>query len=143
LDEARLRARLAGGSIGQAVELNIAEYREMRNVLLETIETAAVSRDSIRLLNASEYLGKKLDKDEFEIHINALMVLLGDLFHLKLGCSNESLINEDIVERLERIAEALTVEQITTWTDGIAEMFLALVRNVNRQLMMESLFLTA
>jgi len=142
-DEARLRAQLAGGSIGRAIELNIAEYREMRNVLLEIIETAAVSRDSIRLLNASEYLGRKLDKDVFERHLNALMVLLRDLFHLKLCRSNESLINEDVAERLERIAEALTVEQINAWTDGIAEVFRGLPRNVNRQLSMESLFLTA
>ena len=142
-EEARLRAQLAGGSIGRAIALNIAEYREMRNVLLEIIETAAVSRDSIRLLNASEYLGKKLDKDEFERHLNALMVLLRDLFHLKLSRSNEYLINEDVVERLERITEALTVEEITAWTDGIEEVFRGLVRNVNRQLSMESLFLTA
>jgi len=142
-EEARLRARLAGGSIGRAIEIDLAAYREMRNLLLELVETLAVSRDSIRLLSAAEYLGRKLDKDEFEKHLDALMVLLGDLFHLKLGESKGSLINEDIVERLARVAEALAIEQINEWTDRIEEVFRALPRNVNRQLAMEALLITA
>ena len=142
-EEARLRARLAGGSIGRAIEIDLAAYREMRNLPLELVETLAVSRGSIRLLSAAEYLGRKLDKDEFEKHLDALMVLLGDLFHLKLGESKGSLINEDIVERLARVAEALAIEQINEWTDRIEEVFRALPRNVNRQLAMEALLITA
>ena len=142
-DEARLRARLAGGSIGRAIELNLAEYREMRNLLLEIVETLAVSRDSIRLLSAAEYLGKKVDKDGFERHLDAFVVLLDDLFHLKLCHAKDSLVNEDIAERLERIAGVLAVEQITDWTERIEQVFLALPRNVNRQLAMEALLITA
>jgi DNA polymerase-3 subunit delta' len=142
-EEARLRARLAGGSIGRAIEIDLAEYREMRNRLLELVETLAFSSDSIRLLSAAEYLGKKLDKDAFEKHLDALMVLLGDLFHLKLGEANHSLINEDIVESLERVAEAMTIERITELTDRIEQVFRALPRNVNRQLAIDAMLITA
>ncbi len=142
-EEAHLRARLAGGSIGRAIEIDLAEYREMRNLLLELVETLAFSRDSIRLLSAAEYLGRKLDKDGFEKHLDALMVLLGDLFHLKLRESKDPLINEDVAERLERVAEALAVEQITEWTDRIEQVFRALPRNVNRQLALEAFLITA
>ena len=143
LDEARLRARLACGSIGRAIEIDLDEYREMRNVLLELIETLAFSRSSLELLSAAEYLGRKLEKDEFEKHLDALMVLLADLFRLKLREADGALTNEDIVERLEPVAEALTVEQITQLTDGIEKVFLDLVRNVNRQLAMEAMLITA
>lgn len=142
-DEARLRARLSGGSIGRAIELNLADYRAMRNILLELVETLAYSRDSIRLLGAAEYFGKKLDKDGFEKNLDALTVLLGDLFRLKLTRDKSLLINEDIADRLERVAESLTVEQITDWTDRIEQVFLGLPRNVNRQLAMEALLITA
>ncbi len=142
-DEARLRARLACGSIGRAIEIDLGEYREMRNVLLELVETLAFSPDSIRLLSAAEYLGKKLDKDGFEKHLDALMVLLGDLFHLKLCEAKDSLINEDIAERLAHVAEALTVERITELMDRIEQVFRALPRNVNRQLAMDAMLITA
>lgn len=142
-DEARLRARLSSGSIGRAIALDLAEYREMRNVLLDIVETLAFSRDSIRLMSAAEYLGRKLDKDAFESHLDTLLVLLEDLLRLKLSHDKDSLINVDIVERLERIGEALAVQQITTWSDKIAEVFKGLPRNVNRQLALESLLITA
>ena len=71
------------------------------------------------------------------------MILLGDLFHLKLGDPEGSLINDDIAERLAPVAESLTVDQITGWTDRIEQIFLALPRNVNRQLAIEALLVTA
>jgi DNA polymerase-3 subunit delta' len=142
-DELRLRSRLACGSIGRAIEIDLAEYREMRNVLMELIEAVAFSGDSITLLSAAEYLGRKLEKDEFEKHLDALMALLADLFRLKLCEADDSVTNEDIIERLERAAEALTVEQITEWTDRIEQVFLALPRNVNRQLAMDAMLISA
>lgn len=142
-DEARLRSRLACGSIGRAIEIDLDQYRASRSMLLELVEALAFSRDSVKLLNAAEYLGRKLEKDEFEIHLDALMVLLADLFRLKLSQDESSLTNADIVDQLERVAEALTIEQITDWTDRIELVLRALPRNVNRQLAMDAMLLTA
>jgi DNA polymerase-3 subunit delta' len=141
-EETHLRARLAGGSIGRAIELDLAAYRAMRSLLLDLVETLAFSHDSIKLLSTAEYLGRKLDRDGFERHLDALMVLLGDLFHLKLSNPGCSLINDDIVARLAPVAESLTVDQITTWSDRIEQIFLGLPRNVNRQLAIEALLVT-
>jgi hypothetical protein len=109
LDEARLRSRLSVGSIGRAIALNLPEYRDTPSVLLEPVEILAFSRDHIRLLGTAEYLGKKLGKDGFEHHLDTLKVLLEVLLKLKLSDVRGSLINEDDVNRLESIAEALTV----------------------------------
>jgi DNA polymerase III subunit delta' len=142
-DEARLRARLAQGSIGRALEINLDEYRETRNTMFELIETLGVSREITKLLSASEYLGRKLEKEEFENHLDTLMVLLADLFHLKLNASEASLTNADIAERLKLVADKLILDQITGWVDRIEEILLALARNVNRQLAMDAMLITA
>lgn len=138
-DEARLRARLSQGSIGHALEIDLDEYRATRNTLLGIVETLGVTREIKALLSASEYLGRKLEKEDFEAHIDVLLVLLDDLFHLKIDAIGASLTNADIAERLKRVSEKLSVEQINCWVDRIEEILRGLPRNVNRQLAMDSL----
>lgn len=140
-EEARLLARLARGSIGHALEINLDAYRQSRDRMLELIETLALSREVNKLLSASEYLGRKLEKDEFEHHLDAMMVLLSDLLYLKLSAGAEALTNADIIERLEIVAGKLTIEQITDWVDQIEEIFKAMPRNINRQLAMDAMLM--
>jgi len=142
-DEARLRARLSGGSIGRAIEIDLAEYREMRNILLELLESLAFSRGSASLMGAAEYLGRKIEKDEFERYLEALTVLLGDLLRLKLREGAGSLTNEDIIERLQRIADSVSEQSIIRLADGIEDVFRDLPRNINRQLAMEAILIQA
>ena len=142
-DETRLRARLSGGSIGRAIEIDLAEYREMRDILLELLESLAFSQSSGSLLSAAEYLGRKIEKDEFERYLEALTVLLGDLLRLKLREGAGSLTNEDVIERLQRIADSVSEEAIIRLADGIADVFRDLPRNINRQLAMEAILIQA
>lgn len=142
-EEARLLARVARGSIGRALEIKLDDYRAQRDTMLELVETLALSRDVSRLLAASEYLGRKLEKEAFEEHLDTLMVLLDDIFHLKLDGSEGSLTNADIVDRLRPVADNTTIEQITEWADRIEQIFIALPRNVNRQLAMDAMLITA
>jgi DNA polymerase-3 subunit delta' len=142
-EEARLRARLSGGSIGRAIEIDVPDYQEMRNILLELLESLAFSRSSTTLMSAAEYLGRKIEKDEFERHLEALTVLLGDLLRLKLRHVVDSLTNEDVIQRLERIADALSEDAIIRLADGIEDIFRDLPRNINRQLAMEAILIQA
>ena len=143
LDETKLLARLARGSLGRALEIDLGVYKEKRNTMMELIEALAVTRDTIKLMNLAEYLGRKLDKAEFENHIDLLMILIEDIFHLKLGKDVESLTNGDIVKRLEQIAEVTSVEKITSWVEKIDEVLQNLVRNINRHIAMEAILITA
>jgi DNA polymerase-3 subunit delta' len=140
-DEVRLRARLARGSIGHALEIDLNEYRDTRDTMLDLVETLGVKREIAKLLSASEYLGRKLEKDEFEVHIDVLLVLLDDLFHLKLNALEASLTNADIAERLKRVSEKISIDQINGWVERIEEIFRALPRNVNRQLAMDAMLI--
>ena len=139
--ENRLLARLARGSIGRALEIDLGVYREQRTMMVELLEAAIVARDTMKLMQTAEYLARKLEREEFERHLDALLVLLADLFYLKLGKAAESLTNADIAPRLNQLAEVATLEQITDWVERIEGIMQGLVRNLNRQLAMEDMLL--
>ena len=73
--------------------------------------------------------------------IRALLVLLADVFYLKLGDNDKALTNADIAPRLEGLAEVATLEQITDWAERIERVMQGLTRNLNRQLAMEEMLL--
>jgi DNA polymerase III subunit delta' len=139
--ENRLLARLARGSIGRALEIDLGVYREQRTMIVELLEAAIVARDTMKLMQAAEYLARKLEREEFERHLDALLVLLADLFYLKLGKAVESLTNADIAPRLNQLTEAATLEQISDWVERIEGIMQGLARNLNRQLAMEDMLL--
>ncbi|HJQ27248.1 MAG TPA: DNA polymerase III subunit delta' [Blastocatellia bacterium] len=139
--ENRLLARLARGSIGRALEIDLGVYREQRTMMVELLEAAIIARDTMKLMQAAEYLAKKLERDEFERHLDALLVLLSDLFYLKLGNAADAVTNADIAPRLSHLAEAATLEQIIDWVERIEAIMQGLARNLNRQLAMEEMLL--
>lgn len=140
--ETQLLARLARGSIGRAMEIDLGVYSDNRKTMLELAEALTVSRDSIKLMNAGEYLSRKLDRPQFEDQMDVLMVIFQDVFHLKLGLSADSLTNVDIKDRLTRLAEGVSVEQITNLVDRFEQILRDLTVNINRQIALESLFVS-
>src|ERR1044072_439881 len=102
LAEMQLLAKLGRGSIGRALEIDLGEYREKRNQVMEIIEAQLVTHDAVRLLGAAEFMARKLEKEEFIAQIDLILILLEDIFHLKVGRTITSLTNADIGERLQR-----------------------------------------
>lgn len=139
-EEIRLLARLARGSIGRAMEIDIGVYRDNRKAMLELAEALTLSRDSIKLMNAGEYLSRKLERQQFEEQIDALMVIFQDVFHLKMGLSSESVTNIDIQDRLTRFAESVSVEQITDLVERFEQLLRDMTVNINRQIALEAIF---
>ncbi len=141
VDEVAMIARLARGSLGRAFGIELEEYREKRGTVLEMLESLALAKDSARLMAAAEFLGRKLERDQFQDHLDVLNAMLSDVFHLKVGEPADSLINADVAQRLKRVADAVRFEQIIEWTEKIQEVLLSLARNVSRQLAMESMLI--
>ncbi|HSE97953.1 MAG TPA: DNA polymerase III subunit delta' C-terminal domain-containing protein, partial [Blastocatellia bacterium] len=141
-EETRMLARLAQGSIGRALEIDLGEYRDKRRIMIELVEAFSIRRDAVRLINAAEHLGRKLEREAFEAHMEVLLVLLADLFHLKLDASADSLVNADVSDRLARVAEAVTLDQIMGWVEKIEELLQDLVRNINRTIALEGMFVS-
>lgn len=141
-EETRLLARLARGSVGRALEIDLGQYKEKRRVMIEIVEAVSVRRDTVKLLNAAEYMSRKLEREEFENHLDTLLVLLMDVFHLKLGRAANSLTNADIGDHLARIAEAISLELIIDWVEKIEELLQSLTRNLNRHVAMDAMLVS-
>ena len=141
LEETRLIARLARGSLGRALEIDLGDYRGKRDTLMDLVEALLVRGDTVKVMQAAEYLGRKFDKEAFETHMDLLMTLLEDLFHLKLGEPATSLTNRDIAKRLEQAAEVASLERITGLVEQIEKVLQNLPRNVNRHIAMEAVLL--
>ena len=74
--------------------------------------------------------------------MNTLLLLLSDLFKLKLDQPLEMLANADAVDRLGSIADQVDLESLTAWTDKIEKLLQDIARNVSRQLAMEAILLS-
>ena len=140
--EARLVARLARGRMGGALELDLDAYREQRDAMLKVAESLAASPpDRARLLRAAEELTDAKRKDDYEPHLDTLSTLLHDAWLLSLDARSE-IVNEDLRERLARVAAGVDNRRATRWLALIEELRARLLVNVNRRVATDALFLS-
>ncbi|MDT5293605.1 MAG: polymerase subunit delta [Acidobacteriota bacterium] len=142
-EEARLAAQLAGGRPGVALGINLDTYRARRDAMLGVVEAlASGGGDRVRLLRAAEELGDAKNKDEYEPRLDALELLVRDLWLLTLGGADGRLVNDDLRERLARMAEGVRPARAARWLTRIEELRGQLAFNVNRRAATDALFLT-
>lgn len=139
--EARLAAQLASGRPGIALGLNLDTYRARRDAMLVVVEALASGGDRVRLLRAAEEMGDAKNKDEYEPRLDALEILVRDLWLLAVG-SGAGLVNQDLRERLARLAEGVRPARAAGWITRIEELRGQLVVNVNRRAATDALFLS-
>jgi DNA polymerase III subunit delta' len=137
--DTELLARLAGGSIGRAISIDLSQYREQRKECLELIELLLRRRNRLRLLKAAEYFGRK-ERAEFESRLELILALLRDLVCIQLGI-NDEVVNYDITSRLEELAGATDFPVLEKLTGQLTAIERDLQRNINRQLALETIFL--
>ena len=99
--EAALRARLSGGSLKRALELESETYRSLRDDLVTLIEN--VDRlDDVARLEAAERLA---EPERGQLALGILRSLLRDVAVLAAGASAGRVLNADLVERLAVLAQ--------------------------------------
>jgi DNA polymerase-3 subunit delta' len=144
-DEARLAARLSGGRPGVAREVNLDTYRGRRDAMLGVVEALAEGSDRARLLRAAEELGDAKNKEEYEPRLDVLELLIRDLWMLALGVEGAgavNVVNEDLRERLARLASGLRPARAARWLASVEELRAQLTVNVNRRVATDALFLS-
>jgi DNA polymerase-3 subunit delta' len=142
-EEARLAAQLSGGRPGVALGLNLDEYRARREAMLRVVEAlASEGGDRARLLRAAEELGDAKNKDEYEPRLDALEILVRDLWLLSLGGAEAQLVNRDLRESLARLASGLRPARPARWLTRIEDLRGQLAVNVNRRAATDALFLS-
>src|SRR5437764_18637 len=132
-EEARLAAHLAAGRPGVALGLNLDTYRARREAMLGVVESLTSNGDRVRLLRAAEEMGDAKNKDEYEPRLDALELLIRDLWLLALRGPDAPLVNYDLRERLARLAVSLPPARASRWLSRIEELRTQLDVNINRR----------
>jgi DNA polymerase-3 subunit delta' len=141
-EEARLAAQLSSGRPGVALGLNLDTYRTRRDAMLGVVEALASGGDRVRLLRAAEELGDAKNKEEYEPRLDALEILVRDLWLLSLGGESGRPVNGDLSERLARLAAGVPPSRAARWLSRIEDLRGQLAVNVNRRAATDALFLT-
>jgi DNA polymerase-3 subunit delta' len=140
-EEARLAAHLAAGRPGVALGLNLDAYRARREAMLGVVEALTSGGDRVRLLRAAEELADAKNKDEYEPRLDALELLIRDLWLLALRGEGARLVNYDLGERLARLAASLRPARAARWLARVEELRTQLDVNVNRRAATDALLL--
>jgi DNA polymerase-3 subunit delta' len=138
--DSTLAARLAGGSLGRAVTLDLAKYKDQRNVMLGVIRAALVSNDRASMLSAAERMNDAKNKDDLEAALSILETLIRDIWLLVNGADRTRLSNSDIVESLDGLAVEATSLRLAFWLSEIEDMRRAFAVNINRKIATDALF---
>jgi DNA polymerase-3 subunit delta' len=138
--EIRLRARLAGGSIGRAHRSDLEDYQSQRAVMMRVLEALALTGDRLQLLNVSEELNSAKYKDDYEAMLDILEGLIRDAWRLALGA--KEIVNEDLSDELGKIAGRLDSRNAARWIAETELLREQLTVNINRKVATDALFLS-
>lgn len=139
--EARLRARLAGGSIARALASDVESFRSQREAMLHLLEALAITGNWADLLGAGEQMNDAKHKEDFESNFDILEALIRDAWMLSLGVTGEQLVNDDLRAQLAKIARNIASQNAAVWITRIEELREQLAVNVNRKVATDALFL--
>ncbi len=141
-DEAHLAARLARGSIGRAVSIDVKQFRAERDRMLGVVSNAIQTGDRAALLRTSEEMNDAKNKDRFEQNIDILESLIHDVWTLSVGADAGRLANTDLADELGKLAANAGAIDLTKWLAEIETMRDNFAVNINRKIAADSLFMT-
>ena len=134
-DEARLRAALAGGSIGAALAFDSEAYRSSRNEILLLLERVG----KVGTLERLEAAQRLADLEDPALALTTLRALLRDALLLRHGAAPGSLLNADVEPRLAAMARGALGDRAAALAEAAGETREALRLNANKLLSMDVL----
>jgi DNA polymerase-3 subunit delta' len=138
--ERKLVARLAGGSVGVALELDLEESVKLRREILKLIQLGVQGRPMSALFAATQQLARN-EKESFEKVLELFYSLLTDLLELSHGPKHRELRNPDLQREIEALSSAASLDWVRQATDSLDLLQGRLRRNINRQLGLDAVVL--
>jgi DNA polymerase-3 subunit delta' len=134
-----LAARLAEGAVGRALTIDLETYLASRKDALLVLKTALREPDYSELFHATETYRGGADGHEKTINLlRALGSLLEDLLLMVAG--TPALIrNLDLASELERMAQGLTVDWISSTSRAVVQVEQGMRRNLLRSLSLDAM----
>jgi DNA polymerase-3 subunit delta' len=140
--DAALAARLARGSIGRAVDLNIEQFRAQRQRMFDVLRHTISTGDRATLLKISEELNDAKNKDAFAQNVDILESLIHDVWTISSSDDCTRVTNTDLEAELQQLAADAVPQKLTEWLKLIEEMRLNFAVNINRKVAADALFVT-
>lgn len=141
-DDAALLARTSRGSLGNALSVDIDDYRERRQSMLDILRALTLTGNRVGLLRSAEELATARDRADYEQSLDVLETLIRDAWALSLGRPVASITNFDLAEELQRIATELVSRRAERWLVQIEELRGALEVNLNRKIASDGLLMS-
>jgi len=134
-DEARLRASLAGGSLGTALAFESDAYRSLREDLLALLQ----GLDEGSRLERMEAAERLAQSEDLTLALTALRSLLRDLAALRMGAAPEALLNSDAADRLAALSRGRLASRAAALAETVGETRELLRGSANKLLTMDVL----
>lgn len=141
-DEAKLSARLARGSIGRAVTIDVEKFKVRRERTLSVIRNAIELRDTAALLGISEELNDARNKDNFEENLDILQMLIHDVWTIKVSGDAGRIVSTDLADDLIHLAAESGRADLPSWLTEIETMRQNFIVNINRKVATDALFVS-
>lgn len=141
IDDAELLSKLAHGSIGRALNLDLGKFREQRETILKVLESLSANSNRAALLKIGEEINDAKNKEYYEIYLEILQTLIHDIWTLHHGESQEKIVNADLKEKLSRLSQKATSKQLALWMTEIETLRENLSVNLNRKIATDALFM--
>lgn len=139
--DAELSAKLARGSVGRALEIDLEKYRTGRETMLKVLESLLLNQDRSVLLRTAEEMNDAKNKDNYNATLRILETLIHDVWNLSLGADEETVVNADIKTNLKRFAENAERRRLAAWLAEIEKMRENFNVNINRKIATDALFM--
>lgn len=141
IEDAELLSKLAHGSIGRALDLDLGRFRRQRETVLKILESLLENSNRAALLKIAEEINDAKNKDYYEIYLEILQTLIHDIWTLHHGESEEKIINADLKNKLSRLAQSASSKQLAAWMTEIETLRENLSVNLNRKIATDALFM--
>ena len=138
--EAALAARLARGSIGRAISIDVDEFKAVRTQLIEVVRSAIATGDIATMLKASDSMADPKKKEAFEPALEILESLIHDVWTIAIGGAPSRMVNQDVGPELADLAEQCQPSDLARWLTDIQTLRENLAVNINRRVATDGLF---
>jgi DNA polymerase-3 subunit delta' len=136
--EIKLAARLADGSPGAALSIDLVESTRLRQTLLRMLEQSVAGEKYQEIFAATAQLAKQ-EKESFENILGLLYSLFTDLLEVSEGRKSGFPRNPDLSRELESLGKKVDWKWVLRATQSLDELEGRLRRNVSRQLGLDAL----
>ncbi len=137
VEQQLLCARLAGGSVGRALTLDLDLYQSMRQEILEFLNAAVVTHAPNSVMALAEVIGK--NRDRFEDYLGIFYLLLQDMFYILNDAPDDRFTNVDILASLRALAQVVDMKWVHTAIRHLDSIGAGLRVNINRPIALEDL----